>query len=135
MWTYAQLAEVLAWLGERGVKVPDSLFTMSVGHTPMHRSSAAPSFTLCSAQGFTEVPMPNMYFLTPSNWSSIHHSLLKIAANSSFATRRPVAFYRGLCRGYPGSLPRVEVASINHSLLDVGLFSRCRRQEIGRAHV
>lgn len=133
MWTYAQLAEALSWLAQRGASVPNSVFTFSVGHTPKHHWSAAPSFSLCNAEGFVEVPMPNMYFQTPSNWSYFHRSLLSLAAATPFTERKAVAFYRGMCRGYPGSVPRVELGAMKHPLLDVGFFQLCKRQHWAKA--
>lgn len=125
---YTQLTEALQWLSARGLHVPNCMFTMHLVSMPRHRRAtppAAPSLALANSDEHAEVPMPNPYFLTPGVWGEIRHKLRELAKQQPFHNRTTLAFYRGSCSAYPGSLPRVELAVINDTVLDVGIVGRC----------
>jgi hypothetical protein len=133
---YDQLVHVLRWWEQHNIRIPNCLFTIHFRSSPIHTAHPlprAPSFALATSPDYREVPVPNPYFLTPDRWARIHTRLLALARTQPFERRRSTGFYRGGCLGYPGSVPRVELAAIRNPLLDVGFYRPCNRTSWNKA--
>ena len=110
------------------VRLPNILFLMRTGSRPQNNSNApldAPVLAMAKSHEFRDIVLyPNPYF---THYFEIRDSLLN-RSHLPWEQRKMVAFWRGQCYHYPGSMPRVELVSQLQSsdLADVALIGRCR---------
>ena len=110
------------------VRLPNILFLMRTGSRPQNNSNArldAPVLAMAKSHEFRDIVLyPNPYF---THYLEIRDSLLN-SSQFPWEQRKTIAFWRGQCYHYPGSMPRVELVSQLQSsdLADVALTGMCR---------
>ena len=147
----AQLASVLR---APNVSVPDCVFVAQLASVPFARKApkgaappgaagdearrrlvaaadaagptGPPVFSMAKSDAFWDVLYPNPYFGTWERWERSASGMLRLAGETAWASKAPVAFWRGSCVNWPGSRPRVDLVMKHHAPgLDVAFIRPC----------